>query len=225
MSEEETTPSEAPAPAEPPASPAEDQPAPKKRGRPRSESARRAILAATWDILMTDGYDSVTADGIAHRAGVSKATIYKWWPSKAAVALDCFLEIVHPQINDPDLGDVRSELAVPALDQIRLFRDTPIGRVMVSLIGTAQSDPELAEAFRTRWLGPRREKAIEAVHRAQARGQLRDDVDGHFVLDMIFGPIYYRLLAGHQPLPDELVGQLVDAVLDGLSPAPTPAAG
>lgn len=195
------------------------EPAARKRGRPRSEEARLAILAATWDILMADGYDAMTADAIAHKAGVSKATIYKWWPSKAAVALDCFLESVHPLISDPDLGDVRAELAVPALDQVRLFRDTPIGRVLVSLIGTAQSDPELAEAFRTRWLGPRRAKAIEAVHRAQARGQLRPDVDGQFVLDLIFGPIYYRLLAGHQPLPDELVGQLVDAVLDGLTPA------
>ena len=212
MSETETTSSENPDAEEPRAEP-------KRRGRPRSEGARRAILTATWDILMSDGYDSVTADGIAHKAGVSKATIYKWWPSKAAVALDCFLEVVHPQISDPDLGDVRQELAVPALDQIRLFRDTPIGRVMVSLIGTAQSDPELADAFRTRWLGPRREKALQAVHRAQARGQLRSDVDGHFVLDLIFGPIYYRLLAGHQPLPDELVGQLVDAVVDGLAPA------
>ncbi len=189
----------------------------KRRGRPRSERTRRAILEAAADLLFSEGLEAMTIEAVAHRAGCSKATIYKWWPSKAAVVADAFFAAVIPQVPDLDVGDVRQELAVPALAQLRLFRDGPVGRALTSFVAAAQSDPDVGEAFRTRWLGPRRQQAMLAVDRAKARGQIRHDVDGELVLDLIFGPIYYRMLTGHAPLDDGLVDALVDAALDGVA--------
>ena len=192
----------------------------RRPGRPRSERARTAILDAAAELLFSSGYGALTVAAVAERAGVGKATIYKWWPSKAAVAVDAFLWSVQPHVPSDDVGDVRRELADPALAQLRLFRDTPIGAALASFVAAAQSDPVVGMALRERWLGPRRREAVQAVERAKERGEIRADVDGELVLDMIFGPIYYRLLAGHQPLPDELVERLVHAVLHGvLAPA------
>jgi len=201
-----------------PASPVGAEPARPRPGRPRSERARKAILDAATEVLFNEGFDALTAEGVAQRAGVSKATIYRWWPSKAAVAVDAFVLAVQPQVPDRDVGDVRRELADPALVQLRLYRDTPVGTALASLVAAGQSDPEVADALRTRWLGPRRAQALHAVTRAKERGQLRSDVDGEVVLDLIFGPIYYRLMTGHAPLDDSLVGVLVDALLHGLAP-------
>ncbi|MFZ6004505.1 MAG: TetR/AcrR family transcriptional regulator [Actinomycetota bacterium] len=182
-------------------------------GRPRSERARTAILSAAADLLFEQGIDHLTVDGIAHRAGVSKATIYRWWPSKAAVAVDAYVTTVGPLAPIRDRGDLAAELAEPALAQLRLLRDTRVGTGLKSIIAAAQHDPEVGRVFRERWLVPRRQMALEPIRRAQQRGELPLDADGEAMLDAIFGPIYYRLLAGHAPLDDSLVGALVQMVL------------
>jgi AcrR family transcriptional regulator len=191
-----------------------------RRGRPRSERATQAILDAAASLLFEHGIDGITIERIAATASVSKATIYKWWPSKAAVVVDAFLAQVQPLAPIPDVGDLRRELCEPAAAQLRLFRDTPVGTALKSLLAAAQHDPDVAEAVRTRWLKPRRDLARQAVLRAQERGELRPEVDPEMVLDLVFGPIYYRLLTGHAPLQDDLVERLVDAFLEGLSTPP-----
>jgi AcrR family transcriptional regulator len=196
--------------------PRNSQELPRKPGRPRSERAKQAILTATADVLLSDGLRAVTAEGIAARAGVSKATLYKWWPSKATAAVDAFLMIVQPQVADPDTGDLAQDLAVPALAQIRLFRDTRIGFALASLVAEAQNDPEVAAALRDRWLAPRRAQARLAVVRARERGEIRDGIGDDFVLDLVFGPVYYRLLLGHGPLDESLVLDTVDVVVRGV---------
>lgn len=188
------------------------------RGRPRSARAEQAVVEATTALLFEHGFDALTADRIAREAGVSKATIYKWWSSKAAVAVHAFLGHVQAQVPDPDTGDVARDLAAPALAQLRLFRDTEVGRALRSLVAAAQSDPEVAEALRTHYLRPRRARAMAAIERGRERGQLRRDVDGEVVLDLIFGPIYYRLLMGHEPLEDSFVEVLIGAIVRGLGP-------
>jgi AcrR family transcriptional regulator len=187
------------------------------RGRPRSERARRAILDAAAHELFAHGVAAITVDAIAERAGVSKATIYKWWPSKAAIAVDAFLETVEPQLPSPDVGDVHRELAEPAIAQLRLFRDTPVGFALASIVAAAQSDPDVAEAFRERWIGARRRDAYQAVDRAKAREQIRADTDADVLLDMIFGPIYYRLLTGYAPLDEGFIDALVETALNGVA--------
>ena len=190
---------------------------PRPRGRPRSERARRAVLDAAAHELFAHGVAAITVDAIAERAGVSKATIYKWWPSKAAIAVDAFLETVEPQVPSPDVGDLYRELAEPAIAQLRLFRDTPVGFALASIVAAAQSDPDVAEAFRNRWLGARRRDAYQAIDRAKARKQIRADADADVLLDVIFGPIYYRLLTGYAPLDEGLVDVLVETALNGVA--------
>jgi AcrR family transcriptional regulator len=194
-----------------------DPDGPRPRGRPRSERARRAILDAAAHELFAHGVAAITVDAIAERAGVSKATIYKWWPSKGAIAVDAFLETVEPQVPSPDVGDVHRELAEPAIAQLRLFRDTPVGFALASIVAAAQSDPDVAEAFRERWIGARRRDAYQAVDRAKARKQIRADTDPDVLLDLIFGPIYYRLLTGYAPLDEGLIDALVASALHGVA--------
>src|SRR5438128_1349266 len=111
---------------------------PRPRGRPRSERSRTAVLAAAAELLFSEGYSAITMDRLAERAAVSKATIYKWWSSKGAVVVDAFLATVQPLVPAPEHGDTHEELAEPARAQMRLFRDSPVGLGLASMVAAAQ---------------------------------------------------------------------------------------
>jgi AcrR family transcriptional regulator len=191
----------------------------KGRGRPRSERARLAILAAAGELMLEGGINAATMEAIAERAGVSKATIYKWWPSRGAVALDGFLAQAHETIAVPEGLSTKEALRFQVRALVHLFRDTPSGPLMRALASQAECDPEIAKAVRERWLGPRRAVAMEIVRQGIAAGEIRPDVDVAVVSDQLFAPIYHRLIFGHEPLNDELADQLVDQAMYGLCPA------
>jgi AcrR family transcriptional regulator len=188
------------------------------RGRPRSERARVAILAAAGELMLEGGVNAASMEAIAERAGVSKATIYKWWPSRGAVALDGFLAQAQDTIAVPEGLSTRDALHFQTLALIRLFRDTPSGPLMRALVSQAECDPEIARAVRERWLAPRRAVATEILRIGMARGELRPGLDTALVSDLLFAPIYHRLIFGHEPLTDELADRLVDQVLGGSTP-------
>ena len=194
-----------------------DAPTPPKIGRPRSERARLAILEAAADLLMEGGLGAMTFESIAARAGVSKVTIYKWWPSRGAVAVDAYFHRHHEAYSFDDTGDVAHDLATQLLLLIRAFRGRA-GEVMAELIGQAQSDPVLAETLRSGWLQPRRDATAEVLRRAVDRSQIRPDVDIPTVMDALYAPLYWRLMMRHQPLDDDLAGELVRNTLDGVRP-------
>jgi AcrR family transcriptional regulator len=189
------------------------------RGRPRSERARLAILAAAGELMLEGGINAATMEAIAERAGVSKATIYKWWPSRGAVALDGFLAQAHETIAVPEDLSTKEALRFQVRALIHLFRDTPSGPLMRALASQAECDREIAKAVRERWLAPRRAVAMEIVRTGIAAGEIRPDVDVGVVSDQLFAPIYHRLIFGHEPLNDELADQLVDQAMYGLCPA------
>ena len=194
--------------------------APARPGRPRSERARLAILAAGADLLLEGGLAAATIEGIAARAGVSKVTIYKWWPSRGAVAVDSFFHRYRQTIDFEETGELARDLTVQLQAVINDFRGRA-GEVMAELIGQAQSDPELAGTLRTRWLDPRREASTALVQRAVDRGEIAPDVDIQVFLDQLYAPLYFRLTMRHQPLDDTLAQTLVDTVLNGVrSPLP-----
>lgn len=166
-------------------------------------------------MLERDGLAAVTVEAIAARAGVSKATIYRWWPNKAAVVADAFLELTAPEIGFVDTGSVRSDLKDQMNKLARAFSGGA-GRAIAALVGEAQEDPTVAEAFRTRWISARREATRDVLRRAVERGQLRGDLDLEVAMDALYGPIYYRLLVGHAPLTEEFVGALADQLMVGL---------
>ena len=184
-------------------------------GRPRSERARLAVLEAAADLLIEGGLRSATIESIAARAGVSKVTIYKWWPTRGAVAVDAYFHRYRQTIDFEDTGDVARDLAAPIRSVIDAFR-TGAGAVMAELIGQAQSDADLAEVLRTRWLAPRRAATTAVLQRAIDRGQLRPDIDIPAVMDQLYAPLYFRLTMQHEPLEDALAETLVTTVLNGV---------
>ncbi len=184
-------------------------------GRPRSERARLATLEAAADLLVEGGLGAATMEAIAARAGVSKVTIYKWWPSRGAVAVDAYFHRFDETYSYVDTGDVAADLTTQVRLLIHAFRGRA-GEIMAELIGRAQTDPALAETLRTGWLVPRREAAAAVLERAVARGQLRPDADVPTVMDELYAPLYWRLLMGHQPLDDALADELVRNTLEGV---------
>ena len=198
-----------------------EAPAGCKLGRPRSESARQAILSAANDLLVRDGFAAVTMEAIAAEAGVGKATLYRWWPGKAAVVMDAFLAATGPCAPFPDTGCLVEDLR----GQMRALAQAFSGRagtVMRGVLAEAQSDPEAAEAFRTRYLAPRRAETRRVLERARSRGQICPHADLETAADALYGPLYYRLTAGHAPLDTAFVDALLSLIFQGLQPSCPP---
>jgi AcrR family transcriptional regulator len=189
------------------------------RGRPRSEKARQAILDAAGDLMLSGGLAAATMDAIAAKAGVGKATIYKWWPSRGAVALDGFLDAVSGTLAIPEGLSTEAALTWQVAALITLFRDTTAGPLMRALVAAAQSDPDIARSLRERWLAPRRAVALEVLNSAVERGEIRAGTDLEAVLDEMYAPVYHRLFFGHSPLSDDLAPTIVRQLLSGISVA------
>jgi AcrR family transcriptional regulator len=178
---------------------------------------REEILEAAADLLFAEGMRGFTIEKVAHLSGASKMTIYKWWPSKGALALDGYFHRVDPQLVFPDTGDIEADLRTQLHTFLGVIRDSPAGRVIGELIGQAQSDPELKAAYLQRYSGPRRVKAVAAMETAKERSQLRSDLDCETVVDQLWGACYHRLLLPDQPLTDEFVDTLVDNLFRGIA--------
>jgi len=187
------------------------------RGRPRSEKARHAILEAAAELLLQRGLGAVSMDAVAERAGVSKATIYRWWPSKEMLALDALLDWAATSAPARDTGSLRGDLVALARPWVREITRQPFGRVIAALVTEAQSDPEFAEAYRTHFVEPRREAMRAAYARAAERGEVPEDLDIEVAVDLIYGPLYHRLLHGHAPLTGRFAESVVDMALAGIA--------
>ncbi|MET7672753.1 TetR/AcrR family transcriptional regulator [Micromonospora zamorensis] len=187
----------------------------------RSESSRRAILAATEELCGEGGYGRLTIEAIATRAGVSKKTIYRWWPSKGAVVLELLDEAASVAVNPPDSGDLATDLHALLTEVIGLL--TPAhSSPAIGLIGEALHDPDLARDLRERLIQPRITTFKERLRRAQEAGQLPPDADLDVALDLLYGPLYHRM-ALHLGMPDPShLDSLIAHVLRALSP-PHPA--
>jgi AcrR family transcriptional regulator len=185
-------------------------------GRPRSEESRTAVLRATSQLLREVGLRAMTTEEIASRSGVSKATIYKWWPNKYAVAIDAFLSEMMAESRDPDTGSARADLTAVVRGLLHFYTG-PSGRVFAQLVGEAQSDPFVAQELRTNLVDSRREQFATIWARGVARGELRDDVDADAAIDLVIGPALYRLMIGHAPMTDAAADALVDAAIRGLA--------
>ena len=194
------------------------EPVRRTRGRTRDTRTTEAILEAAMAMLVEKGLTGFTIEGLAARAGVGKATIYRWWPSRGAVALDAFLAAVEPQVPYPDTDDFPTSLRTQVTALVRVFGETPVGPVVRALIGEAQRDPDLAEAFRARWLEARRTVGRAVFAQAQRSGQIRDDLEIETAIDLIYGAVYFRLMTSHAPMDDEFVTNLIDYALRGLAP-------
>jgi AcrR family transcriptional regulator len=185
------------------------------RGRPRSQRARRAVLEATRALVEKGGYAAATIEAIAARSGVAKTTIYRWWPNRPALVVDLLMEMaakaVPPPAGPDPLGAVRTEMR-----GIAAAADHLMGRLLTSLLGEAQHDPEIRTALLDGLFHPRSEATGKMIRQAQASGLLRKDVPTHIAVDLLVGPLFYRMFVRHQPLSDAFVGHVFRCVMTGL---------
>jgi AcrR family transcriptional regulator len=189
-------------------------------GRPRSEQARQAILRSTLSLLGKNGFSELAIEDIAARARVGKATVYRWWPNKAALIADAFASDTTRKLHFPDTGSLRADMSRQMRQVIKIFL-SPRGRIVSAILAGGQSDRELIAAFRERFLWPRRHEAYATLRRGIDRGELPSDVDLDLVLDSLYGPIYMRFLIGHDKLTRDFVDRLCDLVLRGARPRHT----
>ncbi len=181
-------------------------------GRPRSEQARLSILKSTLKLLAKRGFSEFTIEAVAARARVGKATVYRWWPDKAALIADAFASSTTRKLHFPDTGSVRTDMCQQMRQLVKILRSRR-GRIVSAMLGAGQSDNSLIAAFRERFLKPRRQEAYATLRRGIVRGQLRKNVDMDLLLDSLYGPIYMRFLIRHDSLTPEFVDGLCGLTL------------
>ncbi|MCY9539918.1 TetR/AcrR family transcriptional regulator [Paenibacillus alvei] len=186
-----------------------------KRGRPRNVEAQKSILSASYDLLLENGFEAVTVDKIADRAQVSKATIYKWWPNKAAVVMDGFLYAATARLPVPDTGSTFQDIQIHATNLAR-FLTSREGTIITELLGEGQFDSGLAEAYRARFFRPRRLEARGILEKGVQRGELKKNLDIDICIDLLYGPIFYRLLVTGDTLDESYVQSLVANAFEGI---------
>jgi AcrR family transcriptional regulator len=207
--------------AEAPPSGADAAPQTAPRGRPRSQQAHKAILDAAAELLLTRGLSAVSMDAVAERAGVSKATIYRWWPTKETLALDAlYTEWAAAQPLPRDTGTLRGDLLSLLRPWARLASSRPYARVVAALVTEAHTDPVFAAEYRQRVVQPRRDQGRALFDRATERGEIPADTNIDVALDLLYGPLYHRLLHGHAPLDDRFTRDVIDMALGGIQPNP-----
>jgi AcrR family transcriptional regulator len=189
-------------------------------GRPRSEESRQAILRSTLKLLKQQGgFAELSIEAIAADANVGKTTVYRWWPTKAALVADAFSASAAEELRFPNTGSVENDMSLQMRRLIRIFRSRR-GKVVAALLAGGQSDPELIGAFRERFLWPRRKQAYETLQRGIDRGELPADSDLDLVLDLLYGPIYMRFLIRHDKLDESFADEICALVLKGLKRRP-----
>lgn len=182
----------------------------------RNERSRRAILAAAIDLIGELGYDHVSIEAIARRAGVGKQTIYRWWPSKGAVVLEALDDSLASVVDFPDSGDIVEDLRTQMTGVTHLLGSTAVGPVYQGLLAAAQSDPALSRAHLEQVIAPATVACHERIALAKERGEIRADADAQALIDMLYGAIYYRLLLHTRPLDTEQIDAALAIAFDGL---------
>ena len=185
-------------------------------GRPRSAASHRAILEATRELITESGFADLRLEHVAARAGVGKATIYRHWPSKQALALELLLELAAPFLEIRDVGDTRRELLAAVENAIRGLTRSEFGPVMRALLSQIAIDPTLGDPFRATVVQARRAEIARVIERGVARGDVRPDADAGVITELLVGPVYFRLVFGGR-LDRDFANRVVDAVLDGFA--------
>lgn len=184
-------------------------------GRPRCERARRAILKSTLRFLecKKNGFADLSIEHVAEQAGVGKATVYRWWPTKAALVADAFATSVNPKLGFPDTGSVSMDMGQQMQELAKVMRSRR-GHMLSVILGAGQSDATLMSAYRERFLKPRRAEAYQTLRRGIQRGELPENLDLDLLLDALYGPIYMRFLLRHNELTPEFVDRICHLVFE-----------
>lgn len=183
-------------------------------GRPRSEEAHRAILDATMELLVEVGFSALTVEGVASRAGVGKATIYRRWASKLPLVVEAFGQL--PGFEEVDTGTLDEDLKKMLRGYLQVFHASPLAAVLPSLAGERTHNPELSVLFEP-VSKDRRQPLVRAFERAVDRGEVPPDLDVELAADLVVGPIAVALFFKGGRINPRMVGPMVDLALAGIA--------
>ena len=191
------------------------------RERPRgarSDRVHQAVLTATQELLKEGGLPAATVDEISARSGVSKATIYKHWPSRTAVAAKAFGQLMADALPLPDTGTVVGDLTEQVVRVSAFYASTPLGTVFAQLVAACVDDTAGAAYFREYFLAGRRQAIATLWERGVTRGEVDPSIAVDDVIDVLFGPLIFRRLSGHYDLSEAHARELAHRALTGLVP-------
>ncbi|WP_328890500.1 TetR/AcrR family transcriptional regulator [Streptomyces sp. NBC_00316] len=194
-------------------------PSESRPGRKRSEESRMAILVAAFELVDEVGYAGLTIEGIANRAGCGKQTIYRWWPSRAHVLLEALAVKADLYVTNADHGSYADDVRAFLEDTFRLGRQQRVVDILRVLMAEAQINEEFGQLFRSAFLQRRRDALQVVLDRARTRGDLPPRPAASTVLDIVFGTLWYRLLATRQPMGNDLVEELTATLAQAAHPA------
>ncbi|CAJ1587570.1 TetR/AcrR family transcriptional regulator [[Mycobacterium] wendilense] len=181
----------------------------------RNEQSRQAILDASIALISELGYDNVSIEAIARRAGCGKQTIYRWWPSKGAVVLEAATRSLNPVVVFPDTGDIVADLRTQLLGILELVTTTGFGAAYRGVIAAGQSDPDLLDAVYEQVIEPNIKGFSARAALAQERGEIRTDADVSTLRDVLYGVIEYRMFHA-MPLEPEHMDALLKLTFEGV---------
>jgi AcrR family transcriptional regulator len=190
-------------------------------GRPRDARADRAILQATLELIAERGIHEFRTEDVAARAGVGKGAIYRRYPSKDELVTAAVAGLVKEEIVVPDTGSTSADLQALMREAVELYSGSLPGQLMPSLVSAMAQRPELARAVRDGFLANRRAALSEVLRRGVERGDLRPDLDLELALDVLGGPLFYRLLITGGPIDEELARGVAELILRGFAPDPS----
>ncbi len=183
----------------------------------RQTKTRERALAAATRILRRDGYSQLTMERVAAESGVAKTTLYRRWPTRAALCMDLYLDLAGRELEIPDTGEIAADLRQIVGAVVHLQTRTVAGSVFLGLIAEAQINPETRQAWVAEFAERRREVTRAVLKRAIARREIRPDTDIDLFIDALGGATTFRLLQGHAPLNAAFAGALVRLLLEGCS--------
>ncbi|MEU3825709.1 TetR family transcriptional regulator [Streptomyces sp. SID486] len=183
-----------------------------RSGNRRDETARLAVLHAADDLLAEHGFNALTVEAIARRAGVAKQTIYRWWPSKVEILLDTLVEDSDKRFPVPTTEPTAASIRDYLTGFARFLAVDPAGKVLLALLAEAQHDSRTAERLHERYLGPRRDQERDMLTRAVSAGEVSPELGPDATMDALVGPVVYRALTG-AAVPGDLLDTLVRDLL------------
>jgi AcrR family transcriptional regulator len=186
--------------------------APRPRGRPRSEQARQEILESAYKLLRDKGFNAVGAHEIAQAAGVSSATLYRWWKSKEEILLDACFEHMRPVLAIPETGSALTRLRRYVL-RAREFLVSEEGTVLARILTGIYEDQQLRRMFLERYVDQRRQIQRGIIEDAITFGELKPTTDPELLIDLLSGPLFFRWLQGHAPLDKRFAENIFDKVI------------
>ena len=187
----------------------------RKAGRPRSQASRTSILNAVWELLKTQTLKELSIEAIARESKVGKATIYRWWSSKEILAMDAFVEHVLPITPFPENLSAYEAISMQMASLVNAFSGD-YGSIVAQLIAAGQSEPDVLESYRERFLDERRTAAKAIIEKGIEEGEFDPALDLELAVDILYGPIYFRLFVAHLPLDKQFAKGLPQRALKAL---------